>query len=798
MSPAVECELKPRSMASRCRPDLRGTTRWAKAPHLASTRLFFTAAATVVLFLPEVQGQAPLPIYTDQLVSGFQDWGWAPRNYANPAPVHSGNDSVSVTISSAWEGVQIVHAAFDSRPYSSVTFWINGGSGGQQLQVCGLAQIGSTQNVWQTCFLLPALQTNWQPVTIPLSTLGIADKANATGIAIQDRLGAAQPTFYLDDIQFDPKPAPALVHVSLNATQTLGTVDARHFGVNFTMWDGNYDPTNDATTASLLQEMGCLTARMPGGSLSDEYHWSWNTTFNNGWTWAASFADMLRVATNVGMQTFITVNYGTGSTNEAAAWVAYANGWATNTQPLGTDQFGTDWGTVGYWAALRGSSPLAIDDGRNFLRISRSTPLGFKNWEIGNECYGTWETDSNAVPHDPFTYASRARDYIRLMKAADPTIKIGVVAAPGEDSYLNNSNHFALNPRTGQTHYGWTPVLLATLHNLNVTPDFLIHHVYPEWTDKNNPGASPDNDTTLLLSTGNWAVDAADLRQQIADYFGPEGSNIELAVTENNSDAGAQGRQSTSLVNGVYYADGLGQLLRTEFKSFIWWDLRNSTDTNGYFGPNVYGWRNYGDLGVINGLNTRHPTFYAAKLMHWFGRPGDKVLNPSTDYVWLTAHGVRQSNGAVALLVLNKSLITNLNAQISITGFVPNSVATLRSYGIPQDEAARTNGPAAAQDIATNTLTGMASSFSYTFSPLSMTLFSLAPAPPMLTIVSPSPAIGLVLQLTGQPNIPYVLQSSADLRGWIPISTNVLAGSMLNFTNPINSGQQFWRAVWEP
>ena len=65
------------------------------------------------------------------------------------------------------------------------------------------------------------------------------------------------------------------------------------------------------------------------------------------------------------------------------------------------DQFGTNWQTVGYWASLRAAAPLAHDDGMNFLRISRAAPLGFKYWEIGNECYGTWETDSNAVPHDP-------------------------------------------------------------------------------------------------------------------------------------------------------------------------------------------------------------------------------------------------------------------------------------------------------------------------------------------------------------------------------------------------------------
>ncbi len=108
--------------------------------------------------------------------------------------------------------------------------------------------------------------------------------------------------------------------------------------------------------------------------------------------------------------------------------------------------------------------------------------LGFKYWEIGNECYGTWETDSNLYPHDPYTYATRAASYYTQMKAADPTIKIGVVATPGEDSSSNGyTSHPAVNPRTGQVHYGWVPVMLSTLKAQGITPDFMVHHRYPEY-----------------------------------------------------------------------------------------------------------------------------------------------------------------------------------------------------------------------------------------------------------------------------------------------------------------------------
>jgi hypothetical protein len=502
---------------------------------------------------------------------------------------------------------------------------------------------------------------------------------------------------------------------------------------------------------------------MPGGSLSDEYHWASNTTLTNTWQWSASFADMVRVATNVGVQAFITVNYGTGTPEEAAGWVRHAN--VTNN-------------------------------------------LGYKYWEIGNECYGDWETDTNSDPsdpninpHDPYTYAVRAANYIAQMRAADSNILIGVVSAPGENSYSNKFTpaHAAFNSRTGKTNYGWTPILLTKLKDLGVHPDFLVHHHYAQWTDPGNPSASPDNDVMLLNSSGNWAIQAADLRQQITDYYGASGSNIELVVTENNSDSGAQGKQSTSLVNGIYYAESLVRLLRTEFDGFVWWDFRNGSDSGGFFGSTLYGWRNYGDLGVINNLNTRHPTFYAAKLMQWFARPGDEIVNANSDYPFLSVCAARRANGAISLLAINKSLTTNLNSSIALSGFTPSSSATVRWFGIPNDEAARTNGPAAAKDI-TQTTTSAGASFGYNFPPLSMTVFTLTPTAPGISALPLTAAGEFVLQLQGQPDVPYVIENSTNLMNWQPISTNVLTSTTLNITNapPLTPDQQFWRAVWKP
>ncbi len=210
------------------------------------------------------------------------------------------------------------------------------------------------------------------------------------------------------------------VNLSVDATRTVRTVDERVFGVNMVIWD---QAGSTAQTISLLQTAGLRTLRFPGGSLSDTYVWSANKSYDtttgqlNTWSWFTSFPQFCSVVTglNPPPQAFITANYGSGTPQMAAAWVAYANASATlagtgSDVMLGVDSRGTDWKTAGYWSALRAAAPLAADDGLNFLRLGRSSPFGLKYWEIGNECYGTWEYDTHPLKNDPYTYALAARN----------------------------------------------------------------------------------------------------------------------------------------------------------------------------------------------------------------------------------------------------------------------------------------------------------------------------------------------------------------------------------------------------
>ncbi len=468
--------------------------------------------------------------------------------------------------------------------------------------------------------------------------------------------------------------------VAIDAGAVVRTVDDRFFGLNAAIWDG---ALGTPETTALLAAAGVRVLRFPGGSLSDEYHWRTNTTLANAWTWPTGFDAFAGVASALGAQAFITVNYGTGTPEEAAEWVAYSNA------------------VMGY---------------------------GFRYWEIGNENYGAWETDAQTAPHDPYTYAVRARDYIAQIKAADPQARVGVVVITGEDSFANNTRHPATNPRTGRVHNGWTPVLLATLRSLGVTPDFAVYHRYEQ-----APGA--ESDAVLLLSSRTWADDARDLRRQLTDYLGAEGAAVEMVVTENNSVYASPGKQTTSLVNALFLADSVGAVLLTEFNALVWWDVRNSREAANNNSPALHGWRPYGDYGVLSPGSADgsvssyepYPTYYAAKLVSRFARGGDAVVRAASDHPLLAAYATLGGDGRLRVLLINRSPSATLTATLDLAGFAPGPGAETASYGIPQDEAARTGE--GSPDLASATFPVADAVPVAALAPYSATVVTLAPAP---------------------------------------------------------------------
>jgi alpha-N-arabinofuranosidase len=703
---------------------------------------FGTALFSVILLALAAMptpARADQIIFDDALENGWTSYGWATLNFANTSPTHTGADSISVYATN-YGALYLHHTAFTTAAYSNLTFWVYGASPAQ-LSLKVQATVNGTA---QPEIDLPLLNSGtWQQVTLSMSALGVAG-GTMDGFWIQ-QLSTSPYQFYVDDISLTALPVviPTNVNLSLNATSIVRTVDARHFAVNTAVWDSYFDTPQ---TLTLLTNLGVQVMRFPGGSTSDDYHWASNTEGTNTWTWGTSFQNFAHIATNLHAQAIITVNYGTGTASEAAAWVANSN--VTN-------------------------------------------HYGFKYWEVGNENYGTWETDSNAVPNDPWTYANRAQAYIAAMKAVDPTIKIGVVAVTGEDSSVNNMNHAVTNPVTLAVHYGWTPVMLATLRSLGATPDYVIYHRYAQ-------GPGGEDDASLLQSSSTWPNDAADLRAQVNDYLGAAGTNVELLCTENNSVYSNPGKQTTSLVNGLFLADSLGQLLQTEFNSLVWWDLRNGQDASNNNGSYLYGWRQYGDYGITDSTTNAYPTYYIGRLYKNFIRPGDKIVRATSDYSLVAAYAALRTNGSAALLVINKSPTNSFTGNITVAGYTPNTNAAVYSYGIPQDNAAQSG--IGSPDVAQTNFSGASASFTYSLAPYSATVIVLPPAPPRLTLASVATDGNFRFQLNGQPGATYLVQSSSNLVNWIPVSTNSLISNSLTWTapQPVAAGQKFYRAAWLP
>ncbi|MGC9944719.1 MAG: hypothetical protein ABSE48_23095, partial [Verrucomicrobiota bacterium] len=223
-----------------------------------------------VALLLQLTVRANQIIYDDALENGWQNWGWATLNYTNTSPVHSGNYSISVTIASPWQGIQLYHPDQDSTPYTNISFWLNGGgSGGQKLQVYGLLDSGGTANAGQNDYYqLPPLSANtWQQFNVPLSSLGVAGQVNFTGFVIQDSEGAVQPTFYLDDIALITNALTAgstnaPVTITVNAQANVKAISPLIYGVAF-------------ATSNQLADLN-FTLNRSGGNNETCYNWQIN------------------------------------------------------------------------------------------------------------------------------------------------------------------------------------------------------------------------------------------------------------------------------------------------------------------------------------------------------------------------------------------------------------------------------------------------------------------------------------------------------------------------------------------
>jgi alpha-N-arabinofuranosidase len=206
-----------------------------------------------------------------------------------------------------------------------------------------------------------------------------------------------------------------MARIAIDLARRLGTVDRRIFG-NFIehlgrcIYGGVFEegsPLSDARgfrqdVLEAARGLRIPVLRWPGGNFVSGYHWldgvgpaadrprrtelAWYAEESNRFG-TNEFLEYCRV---LGTAPYICVNMGSGTMDEAQAWVEYCNG-TGNT----------------HWANLRRAH-------------GHPEPYRVRYWGLGNEMYGSWQI-GHLSPED---YVKKARAFALVMKRTDPEIEL--------------------------------------------------------------------------------------------------------------------------------------------------------------------------------------------------------------------------------------------------------------------------------------------------------------------------------------------------------------------------------------
>jgi alpha-N-arabinofuranosidase len=423
----------------------------------------------------------------------------------------------------------------------------------------------------------------------------------------------------------------------------------------------------------------------------------------------------LKLVQSLKAQPLFTVNYRTGLDKEgklstqvslsqkikrAAAWVALVNGRPDDPRPLGVDEEGHDWQTVGFWAQKR-------------LALGYPQPFGATYWEVGNEVYDKTEIG--------FTTARQyGQDFVAFagaMKGVDPHIKVGAVGLT--------------SPRgrgDADTADAWNPTVIKATGNYL---DFIvIHSYYPAGGQDRALYQGEPWFTAVMAGADQAMADLREIREVIAANS-PAGKRVGIAVTEYGiwPAASHDPRDYANLARAVYDADLLLGLLQSSSELGITlaasWNLHGSNPTAAI----GYNWK--------TGTRTIRPHYHALDLIMNHLGPDlieTRVSSPTfavarvTNVKYKSAvsllHAVAFSSpeqGRLSLMVVNRSLTAAIPTAIHFQGFTPQAMAqvwTLSGNSVMDhnENLASTVSPRPGQ------ITKAGARFSYAFGPHSLTV----------------------------------------------------------------------------
>lgn len=296
-----------------------------------------------------------------------------------------------------------------------------------------------------------------------------------------------------------------------------------------------------------LEDLGVRLLRYPGGTVSHTFHW-WEAIgpVENRRPQTIPFLEDERFAGIVGgaedlpvfgpdeflgvcerlsIEPLLVCAFEEGTPQEAAAWVAYVNGDPDDSNEIGTDANGRDWGTVGSWASRR-------------VANGRREPWGVRWFEVGNEL------DLVRFRRTAVAYADAYLEYREAMRAVDPAIRVGAVAhaVPQGIGYEDESR---------ESDRAWNPTLFERCGD---RLDALCLHFYA------NHDARTDDALDVLADPVAHARAIAEIRDSATSVLGRE---VPIAVTEHAMDERSRGKNAgagnSSLRAAIVVADSLVQ-----------------------------------------------------------------------------------------------------------------------------------------------------------------------------------------------------------------------------------------------
>lgn len=713
----------------------------------SKTRMLCLLLVFAAAFFPPAFSSAAqdLSIYGDSLGSGWADWSWNTTvNFAAASPVHSGSKSLAATYTAAWAGLYLAAGpAVDSSPYDTLQFWIYGGRSDQKIRAV-LAD-GGNNLLSGSAVDVPVTAGTWTQVKIPLSDLG--QPTQIGGIVWQESGGAAQPTFFLDDISLtyqgiDPPIPPGVgPHLSIDAGADRHAISEDIYGMNYA----------DETLASILR----LPVRRWGGNSTTRYNWQANI-HNTGSDWYfENIPDGDPIADGSASDQFVEQNRRTGTktllTAPLIGWTPSGNSPRNHPYDCGykvskygaqqsVDPWDTDCGNgvSASGANISGNSPsdtsiqigpAFVSDWVNHLtaKYGSAQSGGVAYYNLDNEPM-LWNSTHRDVHPQPTTYdemRDRTIQYAAAIKAADPTARTVGPTLWGWCAYFYSALD-GCGPGNDYSNHGNTAFVPWYLQQMQAYEqahaerilDYLDLHYYPQANGVALSSAGDANTRALRLRSTrslwdssyvdeSWISDTAPggvavrLIPRMKEWVDANYPGTKLAVTEYNWGA------LNDMNGALTQADILGIFGREGLDLATLWGPPAAADP-GAFAFRMY--RNYDGAGA------------------GFGDASAKAV--SDDQGVLSVYAAqRSSDGALTVMVVNKTAGA-LTSSIDLSGFTPQPTASVYRYSGSQPGAIEH-----AADISVSS-----AGFSADFPASSITLLVLMPgSPPAPVTVSISP-----------------------------------------------------------